>query len=89
MIMRNSVILVDQIQQDIARGLPEWQAIMESTVRCMRPIALTAAAAGLAMIPLSRSFFWGPMAFAVMAASSLPPSSHCSFCRRCMRRGLR
>ena len=66
MIMRNSVILVDQIQQDIARGLPEWQAIVESTVRRMRPITLTAAAAGLAMIPLSRSIFWGPMAFAVM-----------------------
>jgi multidrug efflux pump len=66
MIMRNSVILVDQIQQDIARGLPEWDAIIESTVRRMRPISLTAAAAALAMIPLSRSIFWGPMAFAVM-----------------------
>jgi multidrug efflux pump len=66
MIMRNSVILVDQIQQDIARGLSEWDAIVESTVRRMRPIALTAAAAVLAMIPLSRSIFWGPMAIAVM-----------------------
>jgi multidrug efflux pump len=66
MIMRNSVILVDQIQQDIARGLSEWDAIVESTVRRMRPISLTAAAAVLAMIPLSRSIFWGPMAVAVM-----------------------
>lgn len=66
MIMRNSVILVDQIQQDIARGLSQWDAIIESTVRRMRPISLTAAAAALAMIPLSRSIFWGPMAFAVM-----------------------
>lgn len=66
MIMRNSVILVDQIQQDIARGLPQWDAIVESTVRRMRPISLTAAAAVLAMIPLSRSIFWGPMAVAVM-----------------------
>ena len=66
MIMRNSVILVDQIQQDIARGLSQWNAIIESTVRRMRPISLTAAAAALAMIPLSRSIFWGPMAFAVM-----------------------
>ncbi len=66
MIMRNSVILVDQIQQDVVRGLSEWEAIVESTVRRMRPISLTAAAAGLAMIPLSRSIFWGPMAFAVM-----------------------
>jgi multidrug efflux pump len=66
MIMRNSVILVDQIQQDIARGLSQWDAIIESTVRRMRPICLTAAAAALAMIPLSRSIFWGPMAVAVM-----------------------
>ncbi|MDP1927259.1 MAG: efflux RND transporter permease subunit [Thiobacillus sp.] len=66
MIMRNAVILVDQIQQDIARGLSQWDAIIESTVRRMRPISLTAAAAALAMIPLSRSIFWGPMAVAVM-----------------------
>src|SRR5512143_1673797 len=66
MIMRNSVILVDQIQQDVARGLSQWDAIIESTVRRMRPISLTAAAAVLAMIPLSRSIFWGPMAISVM-----------------------
>ncbi len=66
MIMRNSVILVDQIRQDIGRGLSQWDAIVESTVRRMRPIGLTAAAAVLAMIPLSRSIFWGPMAVAVM-----------------------
>ena len=66
MIMRNSVILVDQIRQDITRGLSQWDAIIESTVRRMRPISLTAAAAVLAMIPLSRSIFWGPMAVAVM-----------------------
>ncbi|HEX7972106.1 MAG TPA: efflux RND transporter permease subunit, partial [Thiobacillus sp.] len=66
MIMRNSVILVDQIQQDVRRGLSQWDAIIESTVRRMRPISLTAAAAALAMIPLSRSIFWGPMAVSVM-----------------------
>jgi multidrug efflux pump len=66
MIMRNSVILVDQIRQDSARGLSQWDAVIESTVRRMRPISLTAAAAVLAMIPLSRSIFWGPMAVAVM-----------------------
>jgi len=66
MIMRNSVILVDQIQQDIDRGLSQWDAIIESTVRRMRPISLTAAATALAMIPLSRSIFWGPMAVSVM-----------------------
>ncbi|MDX1804109.1 MAG: efflux RND transporter permease subunit [Alcanivorax sp.] len=66
MIMRNSVILVDQIQQDIDQGLSPWDAIIESTVRRFRPIALTALTAVLAMIPLSRSDFFGPMAVAIM-----------------------
>jgi multidrug efflux pump len=66
MIMRNSVILIDQIEQDRARGVPAWSAIVESAVRRFRPIVLTAAAAVLAMIPLSRSVFWGPMAVAIM-----------------------
>jgi len=66
MIIRNSVILVDQIEQDIKSGLPPWEAIVESAVRRFRPIILTAAAAVLAMIPLSRSTFWGPMAVAIM-----------------------
>jgi multidrug efflux pump len=66
MIMRNSIILVDQIEQDMAAGKPRWEAIVESTVRRFRPIVLTALAAVLAMIPLSRSVFWGPMAVAIM-----------------------
>jgi multidrug efflux pump len=66
MIMRNSVILVDQIDQDRASGLVPWQAIVESTIRRFRPIVLTAAAAILAMIPLTRSVFFGPMAVAIM-----------------------
>jgi multidrug efflux pump len=66
MIMRNSVILIDQIEQDRAQGVPAWEAIVESAVRRFRPIVLTAAAAVLAMIPLSRSVFWGPMAVAIM-----------------------
>jgi multidrug efflux pump len=66
MIMRNSVILIDQIEQDRSRGVPTWDAIVESAVRRFRPIVLTAAAAVLAMIPLSRSVFWGPMAVAIM-----------------------
>ena len=66
MIMRNSVILIDQIEQDRSRGVPTWNAIVESAVRRFRPIVLTAAAAVLAMIPLSRSVFWGPMAVAIM-----------------------
>ena len=66
MIMRNSVILIDQIEQDRAHGVPAWNAIIESAVRRFRPIVLTAAAAVLAMIPLSESEFWGPMAVAIM-----------------------
>lgn len=66
MIQRNSVILIDQIEQDRSRGVPAWSAIVESAVRRFRPIVLTAAAAVLAMIPLSRSVFWGPMAVAIM-----------------------
>ena len=66
MIIRNSVILIDQIEQDIADGAAPWNAIVESVVRRFRPIILTAAAAVLAMIPLSRSVFWGPMAVAIM-----------------------
>jgi len=66
MIMRNSVILVDQIDQDIAAGRSAWDAIVEATVRRSRPILLTAAAAIFAMVPLSRSVFWGPMAIALM-----------------------
>lgn len=66
MIMRNSVILVDQIDQDIAHGSAPWQAVVDATVRRFRPIVLTALAAVLAMIPLSRSAFFGPMAVAIM-----------------------
>jgi len=66
MIQRNSVILIDQIEQDREAGVPTWDAIVESAVRRLRPIVLTAAAAVLAMIPLSRSVFWGPMAVAIM-----------------------
>lgn len=66
MIMRNSIILVDQIEQDIAAGHARWDAVIEATVRRFRPIVLTALAAILAMIPLSRSVFFGPMAVAIM-----------------------
>jgi multidrug efflux pump subunit AcrB len=66
MIIRNSVILVDQIERNSEAGMPTWDAIIEAAVRRLRPIVLTAAAAVLAMIPLSRSTFWGPMAIAIM-----------------------
>lgn len=66
MIMRNSVILVDQIEQDVRAGSPPWEAIIDATVRRFRPIVLTALAAVLAMIPLTRSIFFGPMAVAIM-----------------------
>ena len=59
MIMRNAVILVDQIEQDIAAGHARWDAVIDATVRRFRPIVLTALAAILAMIPLSRSAFFG------------------------------
>lgn len=66
MIMRNAVILVDQIESDVVHGLTRREAIVEATVRRARPVVLTAMAAILAMIPLSRSAFWGPMAITIM-----------------------
>ncbi|RZF56697.1 efflux RND transporter permease subunit [Acinetobacter halotolerans] len=66
MIMRNSLILIDQIEQDIRAGHVAWDAIIGATMRRFRPIVLTAMAAVLAMIPLSRSIFFGPMAVAIM-----------------------
>jgi len=71
MIMRNSVILVDQIEQDEKTGLTTWDAIIESTVRRFRPIMLTAAAAILAMIPLTRNDFFGPQAIAIMGGLTI------------------
>ncbi len=66
MIMRNSVILIDQIERNIREGQSQWDAIIEAAVRRFRPIMLTALAAILAMVPLSRSVFFGPMASAIM-----------------------
>ncbi|MDP1898721.1 MAG: efflux RND transporter permease subunit, partial [Sulfurimicrobium sp.] len=66
MIMRNSVILIDQIERNIGEGQSPWDAIIEAAVRRFRPIMLTALAAILAMVPLSRSVFFGPMASAIM-----------------------
>jgi multidrug efflux pump subunit AcrB len=66
MIMRNTVILVDQIDKDIADGHARYRAIIDATIRRARPVALTALAAVLGMIPLSRSVFWGPMAITIM-----------------------
>ncbi len=66
MIMRNSVILVDQIRTEMEAGRDPWNAVLEAAVRRTRPVVLTAAATGLAMIPLTHSIFWGPMAIAIM-----------------------
>jgi multidrug efflux pump len=66
MIMRNTVILVDQIDHDIAAGHARYRAIIDATVRRARPVALTALAAILGMIPLAGSVFWGPMAITIM-----------------------
>jgi len=66
MIMRNTVILVDQIERDIADGNSRYRAIIDATVRRARPVVLTALAAILGMIPLAQSIFWGPMAITIM-----------------------
>jgi multidrug efflux pump len=66
MIMRNSVILVDQVREEMALGLDPWNAVLEAAVHRTRPVMLTAAATVLAMVPLARSVFWGPMAIAIM-----------------------
>ena len=66
MIIRNSVILIDQIDMDIARGLHPWDAVLDSTTNRLRPIVLTAAAAILGMIPIAPEVFWGPMAYAII-----------------------
>ncbi|MDD2776880.1 MAG: efflux RND transporter permease subunit [Gallionella sp.] len=79
MIMRNSVILVDQIRQDEADGKSRWDAIVGSTVRRFRPITLTAAAAILAMIPLTRQVFWGPMAVSIMGGLVVATLLTCLF----------
>jgi len=79
MILRNSVILVDQIEQDEQAGKSEWEAIVGSTVRRFRPIVLTAAAAVLAMIPLTRQVFWGPMAVAIMGGLIVATVLTCLF----------
>ncbi len=79
MILRNSVILVDQIEQDEEAGKSEWEAIVGSTVRRFRPIVLTAGAAILAMIPLTRQVFWGPMAVAIMGGLIVATALTCLF----------
>ena len=79
MIMRNAVILVDQIRQDEADGKTQWQAIVSSTVRRFRPITLTASAAILAMIPLTRQVFWGPMAVSIMGGLVVATLLTCLF----------
>ena len=66
MIIRNSVILIDQIEIDIAKGLDRWSAIIDATMHRLRPILLTAAAAILGMLPIAHEVFWGPMAYAVI-----------------------
>ena len=66
MIIRNSVILIDQIEHERARGVEPWEAVIEATRHRFRPIMLTAAAAILGMIPIMHDVFWGPMAYAIV-----------------------
>ena len=65
-LIRNSVILIVQIDELEKEGRPPWEAVVEATEHRMRPIMLTAAAASLALIPIAREIFWGPMAYAMM-----------------------
>jgi multidrug efflux pump subunit AcrB len=65
------VILIDQVQTEIAQGRDPWNAVVDAAVHRTRPVALTAAATVLAMIPLTRSVFWGPMAFAIMGGLTI------------------
>ena len=65
-LIRNSVILIVQIEALRAEGVPPWDAVIDATMHRMRPILLTAAAASLALIPIAREVFWGPMAYAMM-----------------------
>lgn len=71
MIMRNSVILIDQVQIETASGRDPWSAVVEAAIMRARPVMLTAAATVLAMIPLTRSVFWGPMAIAIMGGLTI------------------
>jgi multidrug efflux pump len=66
MVIRNSVILIDQIETEIAAGRHKWDAVVAATEHRLRPILLTAAAAILGMIPIAPTVFWGPMAYAVI-----------------------
>ncbi len=66
MVIRNSVILIDQIDKHIAAGEHPWDAVISATQHRLRPILLTAAAAMLGMIPIAPTVFWGPMAYAVI-----------------------
>ena len=75
MVIRNSVILIDQIEQNVARGEHPWNAVIGATEHRLRPIMLTAAAAILGMIPIAPTVFWGPMAYAVMGGLAVATRS--------------
>jgi multidrug efflux pump subunit AcrB len=71
MIVRNSVILIDQIEQEKKKGLSPWNAVVEATIHRFRPILLTASAASLGMVPIAPTVFWGPMAYAIMGGLAI------------------
>jgi multidrug efflux pump subunit AcrB len=71
MIMRNAVILIDQIQIEISNGRDPWNAVLDAAIMRARPVVLTALATVLAMVPLTRSVFWGPMAIAIMGGLTI------------------
>jgi multidrug efflux pump subunit AcrB len=80
MIARNSVIVIDQIETEIAHGLSRWDAVVTATTHRFRPVILTAAAAILGMIPIAPTVFWGPMAYAIMGGlfTKLLPKGLCA-----------
>ena len=69
--MRNSVILIDQVRTEMEEGRDMWNAIVDAALHRTRPVVLTAAATVLAMLPLTRSVFWGPMALAIMGGLTI------------------
>jgi multidrug efflux pump subunit AcrB len=86
-LIRNSVILIVQIEEHRRDGMGTWEAVLESTMHRTRPIMLTAAAASLALIPIAREGFWAPMAFAMMGGIVVGTLSRCCSCRHSTSHG--
>ena len=86
-LMRNTLILTDQIKENQIAGLDDYHAVIEATVQRTRPVILTALAAVLAFIPLTHSVFWGSMAYMLIGGTAVGRCSSCFSCRRFMPPG--